>query len=268
MVIHIDIDAAEIDKIRTADVPVVCDARSALEVLIPLCKQRERTAWEEYLLKRKEEMPLGYQFTSEGLPPQFVVEKLYEVTKGEAIVTTEVGQNQMWAAQYYKVDRPRHFLSSGGLGTMGYGFPAAIGAQFGNPDKIVVDIAGDGSIQMCIQEMATARHNNLPVKVAILNNCYLGMVRQWQDLFYGKRYSGVELCALPDWVRLAQAYDSVGFETSDPDEVVPIIEKALEVTDRPVLMNFHVSREENVFPMIPAGKTIHEMMLEPPEKTE
>jgi acetolactate synthase-1/2/3 large subunit len=260
-VIHIDVDAAEIDKIRHADVAIVADARTALEALVPLCRPREHTAWEQALLAKKQEMPLTYQWKNDGIPPQWVVEKLWEVTGGDAIIATEVGQNQMWAAQYYKVDRPRHFLSSGGLGTMGYGFPAAIGAQFANPDGLVVDIAGDGSIQMNIQEMATARDNNLPVKVVILNNSFLGMVRQWQDLFFDKRYSGVELPALPNFVKLAEAYDSAGFETGNPDEVVGILEQALAINDRPVLMNFHVAREENVYPMIPAGKSIHEMML-------
>lgn len=260
-VIHIEVDAAEVDKIRHAEVPIVSDARRALEALVPLCKARSRTAWEETLLAKKLEMPLSYEWNKEAMPPQFVVEKLWEVTGGDAIIATEVGQNQMWAAQYYKVDQPRHFLSSGGLGTMGYGFPAAIGAQFGNPGKLVVDIAGDGSIQMNIQEMATARHDNLPVKIVILNNCFLGMVRQWQDLFFNKRYSGVELCELPNFVKLAEAYDSVGFETANPDEVTGIIEQALEINDRPVIMNFHVAKEENVYPMIPAGKSIHDMML-------
>jgi acetolactate synthase-1/2/3 large subunit len=260
-VIHIDVDAAEIDKIRHADVPLVADARTALEALVPLCKPRGRTAWEEALLQKKQEMPLSYQWNKGAMPPQFVVEKLREIAGENAIIATEVGQNQMWAAQYYPIEKPRHFMSSGGLGTMGYGFPAAIGAQFGNPDQLVVDIAGDGSIQMNIQEMATARHSNLPVKVVILNNGYLGMVRQWQDLFFDRRYSGVELCQLPDFVKLAEAYDSVGFETADPDEVPGILEQALAINDRPVLMNFHVAKEENVYPMIPAGKSIHEMML-------
>ena len=260
-VIHIDVDAAEIDKIRHADVAIVTDARTALEALVPLCKPRGRTAWEEALLQKKQEMSLSYQWNKDGMPPQFVVEKLREIAGEDAIISTEVGQNQMWAAQFYPVEKPRHFLSSGGLGTMGYGFPAAIGAQFGNPGQIVVDIAGDGSIQMNIQEMATARHHQLPVKVVILNNCFLGMVRQWQDLFYDKRYSSVALCGLPDFVKLAEAYDSVGFETADPDAVPGIIEQAMEINDRPVLMNFHVAKEENVYPMIPAGKSIHEMML-------
>ncbi|MBU0608779.1 MAG: biosynthetic-type acetolactate synthase large subunit [Armatimonadetes bacterium] len=260
-VIHIDVDAAEIDKIRHADVAIVTDARTALEALVPLCKPRARTAWEEMLLQKKQEMPLSYNWNKDGMPPQFVVEKLREIAGDDAIISTEVGQNQMWAAQFYPIEKPRHFLSSGGLGTMGYGFPAAIGAQFGNPSNLVVDIAGDGSIQMNIQEMATARHHELPVKVVILNNCFLGMVRQWQDLFYDKRYSSVALCGLPDFTKLAEAYDSVGFETANPDEVQGILEQALEINDRPVLMNFHVAKEENVYPMIPAGKSIHDMML-------
>ena len=260
-VIHMDVDAAEIDKIRHADVAIVTDARTGLEALVPLCKPRARTAWEEMLLQKKQEMPLSYNWNKDGMPPQFVVEKLREIAGEDAIISTEVGQNQMWAAQFYPIEKPRHFLSSGGLGTMGYGFPAAIGAQFGNPDNLVVDIAGDGSIQMNIQEMATARHHELPVKVVILNNCFLGMVRQWQDLFYDKRYSSVALCGLPNFTKLAEAYDSVGFETANPDEVQGILEQALEINDRPALMNFHVAKEENVYPMIPAGKSIHDMML-------
>lgn len=261
-VIHIDVDAAEINKIRKADVAIVADARTALEALLPLCKPRPRTAWEETLLQKKQEMPLTYEWNKNGMPPQYVVQTLHRIVgAAHPIVCTEVGQNQMWAAQFFPIEEPRHFLSSGGLGTMGYGFPAAIGAQIAHPEKLVIDIAGDGSIQMNIQEMATARAHNLPIKIVILNNCYLGMVRQWQQLFYNKRYSGVELCNLPDFVKLAEAYDSVGFETADPEEVPRIIEKALEINDRPVIMNFHVAREENVFPMIPAGQSIQEMML-------
>lgn len=263
-VVHIDVDAAEIDKIRRSDVPIVADAKAALEALLPLLKPRNRTAWEEALLAKKREMALTYDWSKDGMPPQFVLEKLNELTGPDAIICTEVGQHQMWAAQYMQIDKPRHWLSSAGLGTMGYGHPAAIGAQFANPDKMVFNIAGDGSIQMNIQELATSRHNKLPVKIVILNNCFLGMVRQWQDLFYDKRYSGVSLCNLPDFVKLAEAYDCVGYTTSDPDQVVPILEKAMEVSDRPVLMNFNVAREENVFPMIPGGKSIEEMMLTQP----
>jgi acetolactate synthase-1/2/3 large subunit len=260
-VIHIDVDAAEIDKIRPADVAIVADARAALEALIEQCKPRSRTAWEEAMLEKKRQWPVSYDWQGDGMPPQFVLEKLNEIVGPETIVATDVGQHQMWAAHYMNIDRPRHWLSSGGLGTMGYGFPAAIGAQFANPEAPVVCIAGDGGIQMNIQEMATARHHKLPVKVIILNNCYLGMVRQWQDLFYDKRYSAVTLCNLPDFVKLAEAYDSVGFQTADPDQVVPVLEQAMEINDRPVLMNFHVSREENVFPMIPAGKGVDDTIM-------
>ena len=190
-----------------------------------------------------------------------MVEKIYELTKGDAIVTTEVGQNQMWAAQYYLFDEPRRFLTSGGLGTMGYGFPAAIGAQFAFPETTVIDIAGDGSIQMNIQELATAVQYRLPVKVAILNNGFLGMVRQWQELFYDRRYSFSCIQVAPDFVRLAEAYGAVGLRAMKPREVVPLIEKALSIKDRPVIMDFHVDREESVYPMVPAGAPLSKMLL-------
>lgn len=263
-VIHIDIDAAEINKVRRADVGILGDARMVLEELVPLVRPRQPGEWEAHLREWRETHPLTYNADPpEGVAPQYVIEQLWEATRGEAIVTTEVGQHQMWAAQYYRCTFPRQFISSGGLGTMGFGFPAAIGAQLGNPDKIVVDIAGDGSIQMCIQEMATASIHKLPVKVAILNNGYLGMVRQWQDLFYGKRYSGVELTGNPDFVKLAEAYGAVGYLITRKDEVRPAIERALEITDRPCILDFRTSPEENVFPMIPAGKTFEDMMEYP-----
>jgi acetolactate synthase-1/2/3 large subunit len=194
------------------------------------------------------------------ISPQYVIDMLYEVTKGDAIVTTEVGQNQMWAAQFFKFDRARTFLTSGGLGTMGYGFPAAIGAQVAFPKKKVIDIAGDGSIQMNIQEMATAVANKLPVKVAILNNTHLGMVRQWQRFFFEKRYSHSRIYA-PDFVRLAEAYGGVGLRAKTPREVVPVIKKAMKVKDRPVLMDFIVNPDECVYPMVPAGQPISKMLL-------
>ena len=260
-VIHIDIDPAEINKVRRADVGIRADARMALEQLIPLLKPRQPREWEAHLEEWRENHPLTYNADpKDGIAPQYIIEQVYEVTEGKAIVSTEVGQNQLWAAQYYKCDYPRHFLSSGGLGTMGYGFPAAIGAQVGNPDKVVVDIAGDGSIQMCIQEMTTAVINKLPVKIVILNNTYLGMVRQWQDLFYEKRYSGVDLSGNPDFVKLAEAYGGVGYLITDKDQVRPTLEKAMEITDRPCMMDFRIPPEENVFPMIPAGKTFEEIM--------
>jgi acetolactate synthase I/II/III large subunit len=194
------------------------------------------------------------------IKPQFVIEKLWEITKGDAIIATEVGQNQMWSAQFYRFDKPNAFLTSGGLGCMGYGFPAAIGAQVAFPDRTVIDIAGDGSIQMNIQEMATAVQYNLPVKIAILNNRYLGMVRQWQELFYDRCYACTEMDHAPDFVKLAEAFGAVGLRATKPEEVVPVIEKALSV-NKPVIMDFLVEREEGVYPMVPAGADITEMLL-------
>jgi len=189
-----------------------------------------------------------------------VVEKLYELTEGNAIVTTEVGQNQMWAAQYYLFDRPRTFLSSGGLGTMGYGFPAAIGAQVAFPDKLVIDIAGDGSIQMNIQELATVATYELPVKIAILNNGYLGMVRQWQEHFYEKVYAHTDIMPAPDFVKLAEAYGATGLRARTVREVEPVIRQALQ-TKGPVVMDFIVEREEGVYPMVPAGGSVKDIIL-------
>ena len=264
-VIHIDIDPAELDKVRHAHVGIVADARLALEKLLEAVKPRERGDWDDYLLRFREEHPLSYEQGDEAIVPQYVVQQLYEITEGKAIITTEVGQNQMWAAHYYKLDEPRRWCSSGGLGTMGYGHPAALGAQVGRPDDLVCDIAGDGSIQMCIQELATGVINKLPIKILILNNSYLGMVRQWQDMFFDKRYSGVDLTGNPDFVRVAEAYGAVGMRITKPDEVAPAIEKALEVDDVPVVMDFVVAQEENVFPMIPAGKSYEEIMERAPE---
>ncbi len=264
-IIHIDIDPAEHNKVVQPDVAIAGDAREVLAQLVPQVQPRPRGEWEEQMAQWQKDHPLRYTQPPEGIAPQYVVEQIYEVTGGEAIITTEVGQNQMWAAQYYKVDRPRHFLSSGGLGTMGYGFPAAIGAQMGCPDAVVWDIAGDGSIQMNIQELATAVINKLPVKVAILNNSYLGMVRQWQELFYDRRYSGTDLTGNPDFVRVAEAYGAVGIKVGAPEEVRAAIEKAMEVDDRPVFIDFAVVKEENVFPMIPAGKSPDDLMEHQPD---
>ncbi len=263
-IIHIDIDPAEHNKVVQPDVAIAGDAREVLAQLVPQVQARQPGKWEEQLQQWREEHPLSYTQPEEGIAPQYVVEQIYEVTGGEALITTEVGQNQMWAAQYYKVEKPRHFLSSGGLGTMGYGFPAAIGAQVGCPDAVVWDIAGDGSIQMNIQELATAVINKLPVKVAILNNSYLGMVRQWQELFYDRRYSGTDLTGNPDFARVAEAYGAVGIKVGEPEEVRPAIEQAMEVDDRPVFIDFAVTKEENVFPMIPAGKSPDDIMFSQP----
>ena len=203
---------------------------------------------------------MAYAQEEEEIKPQYVVEKLYELTGGRAIITTEVGQNQMWAAQYYHFDQPGRFVTSGGLGTMGFGLPAAIGAQVAFPDALVVDVAGDGSIQMNIQEMATAMQYHLPVKIVILNNCYLGMVRQWQELFYDKCYACTGLEHSPDFVKLAEAFGATGFRATRPEEVEGILRRGLE-TPGPVIMDFRVAKEECVYPMVPAGAPITEMLL-------
>ncbi len=224
-IIHIDIDPTSIRKNVRVDIPIVGDVRKVLTALNKMIKtepsskaqwQEIRKAWLKQIDAWKRERPLTYTRSDEVIKPQAVVEKIYELTRGDAIITTEVGQNQMWAAQFYKYDKPRTFISSGGLGTMGFGFPAAIGVQLAFPDKLVIDIAGDGSIQMNIQELATAVLNRLPVKVAILNNGYLGMVRQWQELFYGERYSHTALDVVPDFVKVAESYGAVGLRASKP----------------------------------------------------
>ena len=266
-IVHIDIDPASISKNVIVDVPIVGDCRDALLKLnqalsnINIDWEDKHRDWLEQIEEWKKEHVLSYNQPEGGpLKPQYVIEKLYELTKGEAIVSTEVGQNQMWTAQYYKFDRPRTFLTSGGLGTMGYGFPAAIGAQAAFPEKLVIDIAGDGSIQMNIQELATAVGYRLPVKVAILNNGYLGMVRQWQQLFYRGRYSQTSLEYSPDFVKLAEAYGAVGLRATKPDEVEATIKEALS-KDVPVFIDFIIEREENVYPMVPAGAPLSHMLL-------
>ncbi len=276
-VVHIDIDPTSIGKSVRADIPVVGDAKYVLRELVKILEPPQTDAWLKKIAGWKRDYALSYA-DDEALRPQYVVEQVHKLTKGKAIISTEVGQNQMWAAQFYTYTEPRTFLSSGGLGTMGYGLPAAIGAQAGLPDKTVVDIAGDGSIQMNIQELATACMNNLPVKVMILNNRFLGMVRQWQELFYDKNYSftclqqrsdcppdckqNFEECPkenIPDFVKLAEAYGAVGIRVTKKKEVAPAIRKALK-TDKPVLIDFVVEREENVYPMVPAGASLNEMM--------
>ena len=219
----------------------------------------ERLGWLEEINGWKYEHPLLYHM-KDIIKPQYVIEKIYELTGGEAVIATEVGQSQMWTAQFYKFKNPRTLLTSGGLGTMGFGFPAAIGAQIAQPDKTVFDIAGDGSIQMNIQELATAVQYNLPVKIAIINNNFLGMIRQWQELFYHKRYSFSEMNVNPDFVKLAEAYGAVGLRAKDPDDVVPVIEKALSIK-KPVIMDFVVDREEGVYPMVAPGAPITGMLL-------
>jgi acetolactate synthase-1/2/3 large subunit len=266
-IIHVDIDPTSISKNVLVDIPIVGDSKDALKKLIHLAEEHPaknlesaRKPWLDQIEKWRQTYPLAYEQGPDVIRPQFVVEKIYELSKGKAIITTEVGQNQMWTAQYYHFVEPRTLLTSGGLGTMGYGFPAAIGAQAAFPDRLVVDIAGDGSIQMCIQELIVAVENNFPVKVAILNNQYLGMVRQWQQHFYDRRYSQTCLSAAPDFVKLAEAYGAVGLRAMKPSEVEPIIREAF-ATPRPVIMDFVVNPEECVYPMVPAGAPMTEMLL-------
>lgn len=265
-IIQIDIDAASINKVVPAHVPIVGDCRPAIQLLNRLIEEgdytvadEDRKEWLDQIASWKSEAPLSYE-KSDLIKPQSVIETLHRLTGGNAIVATEVGQNQMWAAHYYHLDHPNNFLTSGGLGTMGYGFPAAIGAQVAFPDRTVVDVAGDGSIQMNIQELATAVNYNLPVKIVILNNGYLGMVRQWQELFYEKRYSHTKLTQVPDFVKLAEAYGAVGLRTSDPAEVESMLKKGLE-TPGPVIMDFAVDPEEGVFPMVAPGSSLKNISL-------
>ncbi len=265
-IVHVDIDPTSIRKNVPVSIPIVGDCKVTLEMLNDLLKEEDlsglkksRKPWLDQIEEWRSTKPLAY-VQKDVIKPQYVIEKLYELTKGDAIITTEVGQNQMWTAQYYSFDRPNCFITSGGLGCMGFGLPAAIGAQVACPGKVVVDIAGDGSIQMNIQEMATAVENNLPIKVAILNNQYLGMVRQWQEMFYDRCYSCTDMGHAPDFVKLAEAYGAVGLRARHPDEVEKVLKEALS-TPRPVIMDFIVEREEKVYPMVPAGGPITDMLL-------
>ena len=260
-VIHIDIDPASVSKNVDVDIPIVGDAKNILTELNKIVKRPDTEEWLKQVHEWKRTHPLRYHDTDDKIKPQYVIEQIYETTKDrDTIICTEVGQNQMWSAQFYKYTKPRTFLSSGGLGTMGYGFPAAIGAKVGCPEKLVIDIAGDGSIQMNIQELATSVIEDIPVKIMILNNSYLGMVRQWQNLFYKKRYSHTYLPPVPDFVKLAEAYGALGIRVKKKGEVVPAIEKAI-ASDKTVIVDFVVDPEENVLPMVPAGEAIDKMIL-------
>ncbi len=262
-VIHIDIDPASVSKNVMVDVPIVGDCKKILAAINKEIKPIKIDEWVKEVKKLKKENPLSYTDSKDDneIKPQYVVEQLYKLTKGDAIITTEVGQNQMWAAQFYKYTQPRSFISSGGLGTMGFGLPAAIGAQFARPDKKVIDIAGDGSIQMNVQELIVAAQHKLPIIIAILNNGFLGMVRQWQQLFWDKRYSHTCINFSPDFVKLAEAYGCVGIRVTKKSEVDDAIKKALKINDKPIIIDFNVCREENVYPMVPAGKTIKETIM-------
>lgn len=267
--VHIDIDPTSIQKNVAVHVPLVADCKSALSALKSEMEPKTgeidwevaHAVWVRQVQEWSETHPLRYKKSDNNhIKPQFVVEKVYEISNGDAIIATEVGQNQMWAAQFYKFKSSKTFLSSGGLGTMGYGFPAAIGAQMAFPDKLVVNIAGDGSIQMNIQEMMTAVCNNLPVKIVILNNGYLGMVRQWQELFYNRNYCETCMDAQPDFVKLAEAFGAAGFRVTEEKDVEPVLREAFAL-DKPCIIDVRVDPEENVYPMVPAGASLTEMLL-------
>jgi acetolactate synthase I/II/III large subunit len=264
--IHIDIDPTSISKNVKVEIPIVGDAKNVLQKMLEYAEaepvqnwEKMHGPWRKRIAEWDSTSPLTYK---EGpmIKPQFVIRKIDEITQGEAIITTEVGQNQMWTAQFFKFTRPRSLITSGGLGTMGFGLPAALGAQVAFPGRTVIDIAGDGSIQMNIQELATAVQYNLPVKVAILNNNCLGMVRQWQQLFCDQRYHQTIFEVTPDFVKLAEAYGAVGLRATRPEEVEPVIRQALAIS-KPVIMEFLVDREECVYPMVPAGAALTEMLL-------
>lgn len=273
-IIHIDIDPASISKTITVDVPIVGDVKIVLRKLIkelenkPIEWLQARESWLRQIQEWREKHPLSYRKSDKTIKPQAVIEEIYNITNGDAIISAGVGQHQMWAAMFYKYSYPRQFLNSGGLGTMGFGFPAAVGAKMGRPDKTVFAIEGDGSFIMNIQDLATAVQYRVPVKIAIINNGFLGMVRQWQQFFYDSRYASVCISVQPDFVKLAEAFGAVGLRATKPSEVREVLQKAMEINDRPVLIDFAVDREENVLPMVPAGKSYREMIVSPKQKSE
>ncbi len=263
-IIHIDIDIAEMGKMIVPDVQVVGDAKAVLQKLLPLVEKADHADWLEHLNGYKKKFPLGYKKQG-GLRMQQVLDEIHELTNGDAIISTDVGQHQMWAAQFYTNDASFKWLSSGGAGTMGFGFPAAIGAQFACPDETVISVSGDGGFQMTLCELATAVIHKLPIKILVLNNHYLGMVRQWQELFFDNRESGVDLEGNPDFVKLAEAYGAKGINIKRPADVRKKLQEALDYNDGPVVINAECIKTDNVFPMIPAGAALEDMLIEPPK---
>ncbi len=259
-IVHIDIDPAEIGKNVETYIPIVGDVKRTLAAALEGLAPADSAAWLAQLDDWKRAYPLRYQMSGDRLKPQYVIELLDELTGGEAIITTDVGQHQMWVAQFYRFKRPRSLISSGGLGAMGFGFPAAIGAKLGCPDKPVIAVVGDGGFQMTMQELAVVKQYRIPVKVVIINNRCLGMVRQWQELFYRKRYSEVDLSVSPDYVKLAEAYGLRGLRAETPEEARAVLKEALEL-EEPVVVDCVVEPEENVYPMVAPGKRLDEMVL-------
>ena len=258
---HIDIDPAEIGKNVPTDIPIVGDIKTVLTIINREAKPAAKAdAWRAQTQAWKKEVPLKYKDSDTELKPQWVIEMIHDTTGGDAIVTTDVGQHQMWAAQFYQFNKPRSWITSGGLGTMGFGFPSAIGAQMAHPDRLVVSINGDGGMQMCAQELAVCAINNIPVKVAIINNQVLGMVRQWQEIIYDNRYSHIDLAGSPDFVKLAEAYGVKGFRATNKEEARSAWEEALRHPG-PAVVEFVVRKEENVYPMVTQGNTIDEMIM-------
>jgi acetolactate synthase-1/2/3 large subunit len=267
-IIHVDIDPSSISKNVKVDIPIVGPVDHVLRAMTQQLRAADRrpdaeslAAWWKQIDEWRAMDCLRYERSSTLVKPQYVIEKLYEVTRGNAFVTSDVGQHQMWAAQFYKFDRPRHWINSGGLGTMGFGLPAAMGVQFAHPDALVACITGEGSIQMCLQELSTCLQYRLPIKVVNLNNRYLGMVRQWQEFFYQSRYAMSYMEALPDFVKLAESYGHVGIRVDKPEDVEGALREALRLQDRLVFLDFIVDQTENVYPMIPAGGGQNEMIL-------
>jgi acetolactate synthase-1/2/3 large subunit len=268
-IIHIDIDPSSIAKRVKVDLPIVGDVKLVLDELLMVLRSTKQKPdatelaswWSQINAWRVKGGGLRYTNSTEIIKPQYVIESLYEVTGGNAIVTSDVGQHQMWAAQYYKFNQPRRWINSGGLGTMGFGLPAAMGTQLVNPNATVACVTGEGSIQMNIQELSTCKQYNLPIKIVALNNRYLGMVRQWQEFFHGDRYSHSYMDALPDFVKVAEAYGHVGIRIDSPADVKPALQEAFARRNDLVFLDFRTDSTENVFPMVPGGKGLSEVIL-------